>query len=94
MEGDWSDNSSKWTARMKSRLSWVSRDDGIFWMCLDDFIVHFAGLGDEGKDSACLMTTFSSTLDSVHLLLFVKLLGFSFSERIHTSHQSFRACGF
>ena len=27
-KGDWSDNSSKWTARMKSRLSWVSRDDG------------------------------------------------------------------
>jgi hypothetical protein len=29
---------------MKSRLGWVAKDDGIFWMCLEDFVVNFASL--------------------------------------------------
>lgn len=28
--GDWSDNSDKWTRRMKAKLNWVSADDGAF----------------------------------------------------------------
>jgi hypothetical protein len=39
--GDWSDNSDLWTRRMKSKLGWVSADDGAFWMCMLDFATHF-----------------------------------------------------
>jgi len=39
--GDWSDNSSKWTPAIKKQLNWQPRDDGTFWMCLDDFCNYF-----------------------------------------------------
>lgn len=43
-KGDWSDSSPLWTARMKSKLGWVSADDGTFWMSLSDFVAHYASL--------------------------------------------------
>jgi hypothetical protein len=43
-QGDWSDDSPLWTARLKSRLNWVRADDGVFWMSLEDFLSEFAQL--------------------------------------------------
>ena len=40
-KGDWSDNSSKWTPAIKKQISWQPRDDGTFWMCVDDFCQFF-----------------------------------------------------
>ena len=30
--GDWGDESSKWTEKLKAKLGWTKEDDGIFWM--------------------------------------------------------------
>ncbi|KAL0221484.1 hypothetical protein RCL1_001338 [Eukaryota sp. TZLM3-RCL] len=42
--GDFSDNSNKWTPKLKKRLELVAADDGTFWMTFQDFVVHFATL--------------------------------------------------
>lgn len=42
--GDWSDNSLKWTKRLKTKLKLEQKDDGVFWMALDDFIENFSYL--------------------------------------------------
>jgi hypothetical protein len=36
-QGDWSDNSNKWTTRMKNILNYSNEDDGMFWMDFNDF---------------------------------------------------------
>ena len=43
-QGDWSDHSPLWTSRLKSRLGHTAADDGVFWMCLDDFVQQYASL--------------------------------------------------
>ncbi|CAD8199562.1 unnamed protein product [Paramecium octaurelia] len=39
---DWSDNSSKWTPELRERLQVHRKDDGIFWMSVNDFITEFS----------------------------------------------------
>lgn len=41
---DWSDDSPKWTARLKGLLGETMADDGAFWMGLDDFVYCFRAL--------------------------------------------------
>merc|ERR1711916_393231 len=46
-KGDWSDSSPLWTAELKKELDWENKDDGIFWMSLEDFVdqfTHFYGV--------------------------------------------------
>lgn len=40
-QGDWSDHSHQWTPILRSALDVVSADDGVFWMCLRDFLRYF-----------------------------------------------------
>lgn len=43
--GKWSDHDVRsWTARMRRKLSYEqqNKDDGIFWMCFDDWLAHFS----------------------------------------------------
>ena len=41
-DGDWSDNSDKWTEEIKEELDAVfDEHDGAFWMCFEDFHKHF-----------------------------------------------------
>ena len=40
--GDWSDNSDKWTTRIRNIVNWhETKDDGIFWMDLNDYVNEF-----------------------------------------------------
>ena len=39
-KGDWSDKSPKWTPALRRELKVTDRDDGSFWMSLEDF-THF-----------------------------------------------------
>jgi hypothetical protein len=44
-QGDWSDNSPLWTARLRAKLGVVDdADDGTFWMSVDDFVFAFRSL--------------------------------------------------
>jgi calpain-15 len=40
--GDWSDNSNKWTPALRQELGVTSEDDGTFWMELKDFRKYFS----------------------------------------------------
>lgn len=52
--GDWSDNSDKWTTRLRNIVNWhESKDDGIFWMDLNDYVTEF--------DSIYICRDFSDT---------------------------------
>lgn len=42
--GDWSDKSEKWTAKMKKRLDYEAKDDGTFWMSFGDFCEYFSNV--------------------------------------------------
>lgn len=39
--GDWGDNSIKWTDKAKKILKPENKEDGIFWMSLQDFVYEF-----------------------------------------------------
>lgn len=39
--GDYSDESPKWTPELKEGLGWKNADDGTFWMSEDDFFRYF-----------------------------------------------------
>ena len=39
--GDWSDNSDKWTEDLKRQAKFVKADDGIFHISFDDYLEHF-----------------------------------------------------
>lgn len=40
--GDWSDNSDKWTTRIRNIVNWhETKDDGVFWMDLNDLVPEF-----------------------------------------------------
>jgi len=43
-QGDWKDGDFKWTKKFKTALKYQEKDDGIFWMSLDDFVYEFANL--------------------------------------------------
>ena len=36
-KGDYSDNSNKWTDRLKKELGFVNSNDGVFFMTFEDF---------------------------------------------------------
>ena len=42
-EGDWSDKSSKWTPEYKQYFGYQNRDDGIFWIDIDNYVNNFQG---------------------------------------------------
>ena len=39
--GDWSDKSSKWTEEYKKYFDFEDKDDGIFWISIDDYIKNY-----------------------------------------------------
>lgn len=40
--GDWADDSSKWTVKAKAQLNYVKdKNDGMFWMSNLDFLKNF-----------------------------------------------------
>ena len=43
--GAFSDKSPLWTPQLKQELGVTAKDDGIFWMTLEDFIKDFEGIG-------------------------------------------------
>lgn len=50
--GDWSDNSNKWTDQFKEQVGLEQKEDGIFWICYEDFIqfytsTHICHIHDE-----------------------------------------------
>ena len=44
-DGDWSDNSAKWTEDLKRACRFEKKDDGSFWMCWADFVKNFSRVG-------------------------------------------------
>lgn len=41
-KGDWSDDSECWTTRMRNLVDfWDSKDDGIFWIDINDYVTEF-----------------------------------------------------
>lgn len=40
-EGDWSDKSKKWTEEIKELLNFEDKEDGIFWISLNDFLKFY-----------------------------------------------------
>ena len=42
--GDWSDSSSKWTPEAKRALGWEDKDNGCFWMSINDFVRYFSSV--------------------------------------------------
>ena len=43
--GDWSDTDTvNWTTRIKRKVNFIARADGIFWMSFEDFCEHFHSL--------------------------------------------------
>lgn len=43
-EGDWSDESAKWTPELAQQLNLEVKSDGIFWISLDDFMERYISL--------------------------------------------------
>jgi hypothetical protein len=43
-KGDWCDDSEKWTDRMKNKVGYVAKADGVFWMELLDFVEQYSYL--------------------------------------------------
>lgn len=39
--GDWSDNSDKWTEGLKRQVDFENKNDGIFWIAFNDYIQFF-----------------------------------------------------
>jgi len=44
-QGDWGDNSDKWTENVKSQVNYENKDDGTFWMSVNDFVRFYQGVG-------------------------------------------------
>jgi len=40
-EGNWNDSSNLWTEEMKNQVAFEAKDDGVFYMCEEDFLVKF-----------------------------------------------------
>lgn len=43
-DGDWGDNSDKWTQRIKNRIHYEDKEDGAFWMGVNDFVEQFKNI--------------------------------------------------
>lgn len=43
--GEYSDDSNLWTPQLRKDLNIVRKDDGIFWMKIEDFLSHFVQVG-------------------------------------------------
>ena len=43
-KGDWSDDSYKWTNKLKRELNYRSDDDGVFFMSYNDFIKYYSDI--------------------------------------------------
>jgi calpain-15 len=43
-EGDWSDKSPLWTPELWKQLKMEVKDDGVFFMTQEDFLLHFDGV--------------------------------------------------
>ena len=43
-KGDWCDGSEKWNERMKNKLNFSDKEDGVFWMDVLDFVQQYATL--------------------------------------------------
>ncbi|MCQ2819829.1 MAG: calpain family cysteine protease, partial [archaeon] len=39
--GDWSDGSKLWTEKNKNKVGLVEKEDGIFWICFEDYIKFY-----------------------------------------------------
>lgn len=44
-DGDWGDESMLWTEELRQKLNVVKSDDGLFWMSIDDLVLHFNEVG-------------------------------------------------
>eukprot|EP01125_Pyxidicula_operculata_P016579 TRINITY_DN5723_c0_g1_i1.p1 TRINITY_DN5723_c0_g1~~TRINITY_DN5723_c0_g1_i1.p1 ORF type:complete len:708 (+),score=180.70 TRINITY_DN5723_c0_g1_i1:166-2289(+) len=42
--GKWSDHSKEWTPQLRAALGATAEDDGVFYMCLEDFVSQFDNL--------------------------------------------------
>ena len=40
-KGDWSDDSARWTDKLRKELQFENKDDGSFWIDYDDFKDYF-----------------------------------------------------
>ena len=40
-QGDWSDKSSKWTPEIKKLVEYSDSDDGVFYICIEDFLKYY-----------------------------------------------------
>ena len=40
-EGDWSDKSEKWTEEYKKYFNYEDKEDGIFWISVDDYVKNY-----------------------------------------------------
>lgn len=43
-KGKWSDNSDEWTAELKRKLNLEAKDDGTFWINIEDFRKYYEGV--------------------------------------------------
>ena len=41
-QGDWSNESSKWTSKLKREVDFTEKDDGVFFIELNDYLDHFS----------------------------------------------------
>ena len=39
--GDWGDRSKKWTVRLRAQVNGEDKEDGVFFICLADFVKFF-----------------------------------------------------
>ena len=39
--GKWSDNDESWTDELRQRLGWEEKNDGVFFMCVEDYLSYF-----------------------------------------------------
>lgn len=57
--GQWADNSDKWTDEMKAEIDFVAADDGAFWVSLDTFYRQFDSVTIARTDANLRVTTFT-----------------------------------
>ena len=41
-QGDWGDKSKKWTPKTRQQVNGEDKEDGIFFMCLEDYMKFFS----------------------------------------------------